>query len=118
MNKLIVIKNYQAPYDDPISVSVGDEVVINNEKKTNWRGWVWCTSKLGKSGWVPENYLERHGNIGYLRCDYNAIELTIQVGEILTCHKEESGFIWVTNQIGQQGWIPSTHVELSPTKDK
>lgn len=48
---------------------------------------------------------------------YDAIELTIRVGEILACHKEESGFIWVTNQAGQNGWVPSNQVELYPQID-
>ncbi|MCK4901574.1 MAG: SH3 domain-containing protein, partial [Anaerolineales bacterium] len=65
----------------------------------------------GKSGWVPEAYLERHGDTGILRCDYDAIELTIHVAEILTFHKAESGFFWVTDQAGRQGWVPASHVE-------
>ena len=44
--------------------------------------------------------------------NYNAIELTIRVGELLTVHKAESGFLWVTNQAGQDGWVPSAHVEV------
>ena len=108
-----VIADYQAPYPDPIRVSAGDEVIIDDNKKTDWHGWVWCTDRGGKSGWVPETYLERHGENGYMRCDYDAIELTIHGGEILTCHKAESGFFWVTNQAGQNGWVPSTHVELT-----
>lgn len=111
-----VIADYQAPYSDPISVRTGDEVTIDDSKKTDCLGWIWCTNQSGKSGWVPEAYLDRQGDFGYLRCDYDAIELTIRVGEILACHKEESGFIWVTNQAGQNGWVPSNHVELYPPK--
>jgi len=107
-----VIAEYQAPYADPIVVNEGDEVTIDSGKKTDLAGWVWCTNRAGKSGWVPETYIQRRGDLGYMRCDYDAIELTIQVGELLTVHKAESGFLWVTNQAGQDGWVPSTHVEL------
>jgi len=107
-----VIADYRAPYADPIVVSVGDEISIDSSKKTDLAGWVWCANRAGKSGWVPETYIERQGDLGYMRCDYNAIELTIRVGERLTVHKAESGFLWVTNQAGQDGWVPSTHVEV------
>jgi len=113
-----VIADYQAPFPDPISVHAGDKVSIDDSKKTDCHGWIWCTNQTGKSGWVPETYLDRHGNFGYLRCDYDAIELTVRVGEILTCHKEKSGFIWVTNRSGENGWVPSTHVEFSSAKDE
>jgi hypothetical protein len=107
-----VIADYQAPYPHPIVVVAGDEVRIDSSKKTDWTGWVWCADRAGKSGWVPEAYIERHGDTGRMRCDYDAIELTVRVGELLTIHKAESGFLWATNQAGQDGWVPSTHVEV------
>lgn len=107
-----VIADYQAPYADPISVNAGDRIIIDNSKKTDWHGWIWCTNQLGKSGWVPEAYIDRHGDVGYLRYDYDAIELNVRVGEILICHKEESGFVWATNQMNQNGWVPLTHIDL------
>jgi len=109
-----VIADYQAPYADPIVVNAGDEISIDSSKKTDLAGWVWCTNRAGKGGWVPETYIERQGDVGYMSYNYNAIELTIRVGELLTVHKAESGFLWVTNQAGQDGWVPSTHVELLP----
>ncbi len=110
-SSLRVIADYQAPYADPIQVNEGDEISLDRNKKTDLVGWVWGTDQAGKSGWVPEAYLERHGDTGILRCDYDAIELTIHVAEILTFHKAESGFFWVTDQVGRQGWVPASHVE-------
>ena len=107
-----VIADYEAPYPDPIVVKAEDEVSINRDKKTDLAGWVWCTNRAGKGGWVPEAYIEDRGNRGTLRRDYNAVELTVRVGELLTVHKAESGFLWVTNQAGQDGWVPATHVAL------
>lgn len=106
-----VIASYQAPYPDPIIVLKGEEVSIDRTRETDIPGWVWCTGRSGKSGWVPETYLEQHGDQGIMCCDYNAIELTIHPGERLTVHKVESGFVWVTDQSGQTGWVPSTHVD-------
>ncbi|MCJ7431873.1 MAG: SH3 domain-containing protein [Anaerolineales bacterium] len=106
-----VIADYQAPYADPIRVNAGDEVMVNSDKYTDIPGWVWCTDRDGKSGWVPKTYLEYSGKAGKMLCDYNAIELTVHVGEILAVHKAESDFYWVTNQKELQGWVPIAHVE-------
>jgi uncharacterized protein YgiM (DUF1202 family) len=105
-----VITNYQAPFPDPIRVKAGEAVMIDPGKKTGIAGWVWCTNLTGKSGWVPEAYLERQGDAGRVYCDYDAIELTVHAGEILTVHKMESDFYWVTDRNGRQGWVPVTHV--------
>ena len=107
-----VMEDYEAPYADPIAASAGDEVSINRDKKTDLAGWVWCTNRAGQGGWVPESYIDDQGEKGTMRCDYAAIELTVRVGEILTVHKAESGFLWVTNQAEQDGWVPATHVEF------
>jgi len=106
-----VIKEYQAPYPDPIQARAGEEVTVDENKKTDIEGWVWCTNQAGKSGWAPKAYLELHGNAGTLLCDYSAIELTIRAGEILSVEKTESSFYWVTNQAGRQGWVPAANVE-------
>ena len=110
-----VVADYQAPYADPIVVDAGDEITVDSNKKTDWVGWVWCTNRTGASGWVPETYIECHGDTGRMRYSYNAIEMTIHVGEILTLHKAESGFVWATNQAGQSGWVPSSHLEIKTT---
>jgi uncharacterized protein YgiM (DUF1202 family) len=106
-----VIADYQAPYVDPIRVNAGDEVMVDSDKHTNIPGWVWCTDGNGKSGWVPRTYVEYSGKAGKMLFDYNAIELTVHAGEMLTVHKAESDFYWVTSQEGQQGWVPMAHVE-------
>ena len=106
-----VIADYQTPFADPIQASAGDEVVVDPDKYTNIAGWVWCTNMSGKSGWVPKSYVEYSGKVGKMLCDYNAIELTVHVGEILTVHKAESDFYWVTNQEGRQGWVPIAHIQ-------
>lgn len=110
-----VIADYQAPYANPIVVDAGDEITVDISRKTDWIGWVWCTNRAGLSGWVPEIYIERHGNRGRMSCSYNAIEMTIHAGEILTLHKAASGFYWATNHAGQSGWVPSTHIRIETT---
>ena len=108
---LRVISDYQAPYPNPIHVNAGDVISLDRTKETEFDGWVWCSDQAGMSGWVPESYIEPNDNSGVMRCDYDAIELTIHVGDILTFLKAESGFYWVSDQTGRQGWVPASHVE-------
>lgn len=110
-NSARVIQAYQAPYTDPIRASAGEEVSVDRARTTQIPGWLWCTNARGKSGWVPAAYLDQRGDTARLLCDYDALELTIQVGDRLICHKEESGFWWVTNQAGQNGWVPSECIQ-------
>jgi hypothetical protein len=42
--------------------------------------------------------------------EFNAIELTVETGELLLVSLEESGFYWATNQNSESGWVPCTHV--------
>jgi hypothetical protein len=110
-----VTQEYQSPYTDPLIFLAGEEVVVG-EKESEWDGWVWCTNKSGKSRWVPEAYLEQKDETGVIRCDYEATELSVSVGEELVMGKEESDWIWCTNQSGQSGWVPADHVERMGNK--
>ncbi len=105
-----VVEDYQAPYPNPIRGRAGDEVAIDFDRKTEDAGWLWCTNRSGQNGWVPAAYLDIKENLGRLRRDYDAIELTIRIGELLTVHEVESGFCWVTNPAGLKGWVPAANV--------
>ena len=108
-----VIKEYQAPYPDPIHVQKGEIVTLDVDKETSIDGWIWCTDARAKGGWVPKAYLEKQDDkTAKMLTPYNAIELTIEVDELLTVLKEESDFYWARNEAGQDGWIPVGHVEL------
>jgi len=64
------------------------------------------TNPQGKSGWVPQSYIERSGNTGTMHFDYSTQELTVTAGEIVTGAKEESGWAWCTTQQSKSGWVP------------
>jgi hypothetical protein len=105
-----VISEYQSAYTDPLRFRAGEELAIG-EKETSWRGWVWCTSRDGKSRWVPERYVERRGDTCIVLYDYEATELSVSVGEELAFGKEESDWLWCTNRAGRSGWVPADNVE-------
>ena len=46
-----------------------------------------------------------------LQRDYTATELTVEEGETVTVLLMESGWGWATNESGQSGWVPLTHLQ-------
>ena len=80
------------------------ETLRVGESDTEYDGWVWCIGQGGKSGWVPEAYIEQSGDVGVALRDYAATELLTIVGE-------ESGWVWATNSRGGSGWVPAANVE-------
>lgn len=100
---------YETVYPHPLIVKGGEKLMVG-QKDTQWPGWVWCTNQEGKSGWMPESYLDDTNNQGMARRDYDATELSASAGEELVVGYEESGWIWCTNRLGQSGWIPLDNV--------
>jgi len=111
-----VVSDYRTPYPDPVTLKAGDVLTIGDQHSP-WPGWIWCTDRDGKSAWVPESYVEREGNTGTMRRDYDATELSVRAGEELAIGEEESGWFWCTNQAGQSGWVPAEHVQVQPAEN-
>jgi uncharacterized protein YgiM (DUF1202 family) len=44
--------------------------------------------------------------------DYNATELSAVKGQIFQVEKEESGWVWVTSENGEYGWIPKENINI------
>ncbi|MBM3324981.1 MAG: hypothetical protein FJY66_04870 [Calditrichaeota bacterium] len=88
-----------------------DELLTCGRRDDEWPGWIWCTSADGKSGWVPESFLRIEGTRARMLRDYDATELTVSSGEILTVETEESGWLLCVNAAGQRGWISKRNVE-------
>ncbi len=107
-----VISVYQKAYADPIRMKAGDELSIG-AKESEWPGWIWCTSRDGKSGWVPAKYVDRQSNTGVALYDYDARELSVSAGQVLSLGQAESGWVWCTNPEGQSGWIPLECIDLT-----
>jgi uncharacterized protein YgiM (DUF1202 family) len=98
-------------YYDPITIRAGEEVTVGHED-AEFPGWVWCTDPRGKSGWVPKSTLEFSfdGNSARSFEDYDATELTVSRGDMVTVLGEESGWLWCENARGKRGWIPKENV--------
>jgi hypothetical protein len=108
--EVIVTAPYRRPFEDPIAVHANDTVIPDFEKQTDIEGWVWCMAVDGRSGWTPRAWLVRSNGRWQVDRDFNAIELTVETGEVLIATLEESGFYWATKRDGQSGWVPCSHV--------
>lgn len=108
-----VAQEYRRPYADPVKGKAGDLLVPDYSKETDLFGWIWCRNEVGQEGWAPGNWLVSQGDKLRLIRDFDAIELTVAAGDIVTLHFSESGFCWVTTAAGETGWVPDAFLVLS-----
>ncbi len=111
MGKGKVKSRYRSAYPEPLKLKAGEKVKLG-KKVSEWSGWVWCEDKNGKTGWVPESYLQIKGNSGKLFFDYDATELTVKRGEELRILKEQSSWLWCQNRKGECGWVPRDKISF------
>jgi hypothetical protein len=108
-----VIADYQSPYPDPIIFDKGETVTVGKEftADPDWKGWVWCEGHHDNRAWVPKQYLEIKGDWGTFNTDYNALELSVKVGEMLAIYSIVNGFGMAERQTGERGWVPMKCLE-------
>lgn len=109
-----VIKYYKSPYPDPIVFQKGEKVKVCQEFKEDpdWENWIWCEGKNDKKAWVPKQYLNVDGRNGVFNRDYNAMELSVQIGEILAVYEIVNGFGMSERPDGTRGWVPIRNMEI------
>ena len=98
-------------FPNPLILRSGETLEVS-DRESEWPGWIWCTNQQGTSGWAPGNYLTQHGDTWRANRDYDATELSVQIGEILKMREDESGWVWCTNQEGSSGWVPIENLEI------
>ena len=110
--KYKVIKAYKSPYPDPILFHKGDKVALGKEftDDPDWKGWIWCEGENKRQGWAPKHYLDIKDGKGAFKQDYNAMELSIAVGEKLIVHDIVNGFVFAEKANGTKGWAPLKNI--------
>ncbi len=112
-----VTRDYESPYADRVIMRAGETLSVA-DRMTDWEGWIWCTTRHGRSRWVPESFVERTGDVGTLLRDYVATELSVRAGQKLVLGERVAGWIWCANEHGRRGWVPAENVaELSSGKE-
>lgn len=107
-----VVKKYITPYPDPLIFNKDEIVVIDSNKTSEWDGWIWCTTEQKKSGWIPESYLRIENNEAVLLRDYDATELSVEIGTVLIILDTEAGWYWCKTDRGQSGWVPTENMKI------
>jgi hypothetical protein len=112
--KYRVIKEYKSPYPHPIVFQKGEKVKVGQEFKEDpdWKNWIWCKGDNNRKAWVPKQYIKIDGTNGIFNKDYNAMELSIQIGEELVIYEIVNGFGMSEKANGIRGWVPMKNLEI------
>jgi hypothetical protein len=109
-----VVKDYRSPYPDPIRFRKGEKVKIGQEFKDDpdWKNWIWCEGNRDNKAWVPREYIDIAGTSGMVNRDYDAMELSVQIGEELLVHEIVNGFGMSEKANGARGWVPIRNLDI------
>ena len=108
----LVVASYEKQYPDPLTMNSGDELKIVKRRDDEWPGWVFCESRSGKQGWVPEKIIKIEVDSAVAQQNYEASEVSVMEGEIVRIEKVESGWAWVTNMTNETGWVPLKNLKI------
>jgi hypothetical protein len=111
-----VIESHRPGTAEPLVVSRSERLRCER-KKTQWEGWLWCTTPDGRTGWVPEPWVQVEGDSGVMVRDYDATELTVEPGEVLEGLLIASSWLLAVSPSSQQGWVPLECVEPAVKSD-
>ncbi|MFL7838066.1 MAG: SH3 domain-containing protein [Candidatus Promineifilaceae bacterium] len=110
MEKARVIEEHAPVHEQVLKARAGERLHLEREDD-EWPGWIWCVTESGTGSWVPEPYLAIDSQEGVLLQDYEATELTVQPGDLLTLHYEVNGWWWTADSQGNEGWVPAKKTE-------
>ena len=105
-----VIKEHIASFDYNVVFRKGDFVKVGKED-TEMPGWFWCENHEGLWSWIPIEYLDMVGSRGTLTMDYDTIELSVKVGEVLDCITSVKHWTLCRKSNGFKGWVPTKNLE-------
>ena len=102
-----VIKKHHSIYPNPIEFEVSELLEIGLEDD-EYPGWIWVKLQNGNEGWAPKEYIGMldKSKKGIAKSNYSARELDIEIGDKLHIRKSLCGWHYVTNEHGENGWVP------------
>ena len=112
-----VVEAHVTSDPNPIRFREGDTLGVGHHDQV-WKDYVWGTDQAGRSGWVPDAYLDlepRTASTATARRDYDSTELTVGRKQVLDVLDEVGGWYLCRTESGMSGWVPGTSVE--PVED-
>lgn len=112
---------WQASYSRVLEGRAGERVQATGRveiwHETPGWAWRWCRDSHERGGWTPEALLQLDGDEAILLADYDARELTVDVGARLTVERELAGWARCHTTDGASGWVPLECLTPEPTDD-
>ena len=105
-----VVQGHEPGQSEPLRVRAKERVAFER-RPTVYPGWIWCTSSEGRASWVPESWVAIEGDSCEFLRDYDAAELEVSKGDIVTGGVQAAGWLWVANQRGEEGWVPQENLK-------
>jgi len=114
MTTLRATSSHSVPDRPPIQVMRGQRVQAG-QRDTEWPEFVFVIAD-GGAGWVPGRFLDTSSDPALVLADYDTTELATTAGEALTLVEgdDRSGWAWLRNEAGQEGWVPLRTVATVP----
>jgi hypothetical protein len=109
--RFTVVESWEAAYPDPIRLKRGD-VVHLTDRRDVWDGhvWLWAKSSSGREGWIPDSLIDPDAATPVAAEDYDATELTCQIGDIVVAQRLTHGWAHCRQSDGRTGWVPQKNL--------
>lgn len=107
---LRVIREHTTSFDYNIDFKKGDTVKVGKED-SEMPGWFWCENQDGVWSWIPVEYLDIVDSMGTLTKDYDTLELSVEVGEVLEHITQVKYWILCRRSNGSKGWVPTKNLK-------
>ena len=110
--KVRVVESHVTSDPNPIRFRAGDTLGVGHHDQV-WKDYVWGTDQAGRSGWVPDEYLQVNpdGRTAVALRGYDSTELTVGRKQVLDVLDAVGGWYLCRTESGMSGWIPSTSVQ-------
>ena len=108
-----VIESHVTSDPNPVRFREGDRVGVGHHDQV-WKQYVWGTDQAGRSGWVPDAYLEIAGNG---QTGHRLARLRLHrahrgpQGDPRRRSTRSAAGTCAARESGMSGWVPSTSVE-------
>ena len=107
-----VIETHVTNDPNPIRFREGDTLGVGHRDQV-YTQYVWGTDQAGRSGWVPDSYLDiaPGGETAVALRDYDSTELSVGRKQVLEVLDEVGGWYLCRTETGMSGWVPGSSVE-------
>lgn len=102
---------YEAKYSNPIQFESGELITLGG-RDSEFPEFLWAKDERGREGWVHQSkFLVTSEKKAVTTAHYNAIELTIRAGELVSAEEALGDWSWCRTTAGRLGWLPNHILE-------